>query len=132
MKILLSYNELKETLKNRFDLPLDFQFESPKTVVLVYVPLNVRLQLTVEDLRDNIITLAYKGMSLKDNMALTIAMPVISSKIPSNIIDILPKINKAYVNLKGIPNADSVLDKLEPEAVEFTPEGMEIKVCVKI
>lgn len=131
MKITLSYNEIKEIIKNRFDLPFDFQYESQNTVVIVYVPLNVRVQLSVDGIRDNIISMSYKGMSLKDNLALNIAVPAISSKMPNEIIDILPKINKVYLNLNGIPNSGKILNAVEPQNIAFNEETIELKVAAK-
>ena len=87
--------------------------------------------MSVDGIRDNIISMSYKGMSLKDNLALNIAVPAISSKMPNEIIDILPKINKAYLNLNGIPNSGKILNAVEPQNIAFNEETIELKVAAK-
>lgn len=120
MKLTVSFSELNNIIKQKFDLPISFSGLDESNIVMCYVPLNINIRLSIVGVESNILTLGFEGLNLKDNLALKVALPAIQKQVPEEIADILPKINKAFVSLRNINGLESLFDQLEITGVGFT------------
>lgn len=131
MKLTITFSELNNIIKQKFDLPISFTELDGSNVILCYVPLNINIKLSINRVESNILTLGFEGLNLKDNLALKVALPAIQKQVPETIVDILPKINKAFVNLKNIKGLESLFEQLEINEVRFTDNSIVIDGFLK-